>query len=176
VDTNLKPVSEFRPMTNKERLSEHTSLKMCSSCHGLIDPLGFALENFDAIGVRREKFRILFYPDVHEAKIPKKEVNLDLDVAGQVAGLPQGDFNGPRQLGEVLAGAEQCQECIVKQLFRYMTGRRETPADNPMIRQSLEDFKNSGFHLKELLVSLMKSWDTGPHERTLNAQRNNQTR
>jgi hypothetical protein len=42
----------------------------------------------------------------------------------------------------------------VKQYFRYTAGRMETPADRPIIRQVLEDFRNSQFHFKELIVSL----------------------
>ena len=94
VDTNLQPVSEFRPVTNRARLAEHTTNKACSTCHSLIDPIGFALEKFDAIGARREKAKLLFYPDVHEAKVPKKEVSLDLDTSGQIAGLPDSQFAG----------------------------------------------------------------------------------
>jgi len=176
VDTNLQPVSELRPVTNRERMTEHASNKTCSTCHSLIDPIGFALENFDAIGVRRDKYRLLFYPDVHEAKIPKKELMLDLDTSGQVAGLANPDFSGPRQLGEVLAGAPQCQECVVKQVFRYMSGRRESRGDEPLIQQSFREFRDSGFRFKELLVSLVKSWDGVSRERILNAERNNQTR
>ena len=176
VDTNLQPVSELKPVTNRERLSEHASNKSCATCHSMIDPIGFALENFDAIGVRREKARLLFYPDVHEAKIPKKEVLLDLDTTGFIAGLPNSDFSGPRQLGAVLAGAEQCQECVVKQLFRYMSGRRESRIDEPVIHKSFLQFRDSGFHFKELLISLIKSWDGAPRERISNAERNHQTR
>jgi hypothetical protein len=59
-------------------------------------------------------------------------------------------------LGSVLAVSEQCQECIAKQLFRYESGRKETAADRPIIRQSFEDFRRSGFRFQELMVSLIK--------------------
>ena len=176
VDTNLQPVSEFRPVTNRERLAEHTTNKACSTCHNLIDPIGFALEKFDAIGARREKAKLLFYPDVHEAKVPKKEVSLDLDTSGQIAGLPDSQFAGSRQLGELLAAAAQCQECVVRQVFRYMSGRRDSPGDAPLIRQTLQEFRDSGFHFKELLVSLVRSRASAPGERTVNAEHHNQTR
>jgi hypothetical protein len=81
VDTNLPPVNEDRPVTNRERLAAHTVDKACAGCHHLIDPMGFAFEKFDAVGMRREKMKLLFYPDVHEAKVPKKEVQLDLDLS-----------------------------------------------------------------------------------------------
>jgi len=44
----------------------------------------------------------------------------------------------------------------VKQYFRYLAGRLETPADRPLIRQVYEDFRNSQFRFKELMVSLVR--------------------
>jgi hypothetical protein len=98
---------------------------------------------------------LLFYPDVHEAKVPKKEIELDLDTSGQIAGIENSEFSNPRQLGQILAGAKQCQECMVKQVFRYLAGRHETPADDPRISRALADFEASGFHFRELLISLV---------------------
>jgi len=53
-----------------------------------------------------------------------------------------------------LARTQQCQECIVKQLFRYMAGRQDTPADRPRIAGALERFRSSGFHFRELIAYL----------------------
>lgn len=177
VDTNLPSVEEARPLTNRERLAVHTSDKVCAGCHHLIDPIGFGLEKFDAIGMYREKQRMLFDPEYHGADVnrPKpKEVFLTLDTAGQVAGLPEPQFTSARQLGELLARTPQCQECMVKQLFRYMSGRQDTPADIPMIRTALEDFRKSGYHYKELVVSLAEQWDLLPSERNVNVASNHQ--
>jgi hypothetical protein len=162
VDTNLPVLDQARPLTNRERLAVHTTDKTCAGCHHLIDPIGFGLEKFDAIGMYREKQKLLFYPDYHSdggKKAKPKEVLLDMDTSGQVAGLADPQFNSPRQLGELLARTPQCQECIVKQVFRYMTGRQDTRADVPVIRRALEDFRNSGFHYRELVVSLVRQWD-----------------
>jgi uncharacterized protein YuzE len=142
-------------VTNRERLAAHTTSKACSTCHNLIDPIGFGLEKFDAIGARREKVKLLFFPEVHEAKKATKEIELELDTTGQVAGIENSQFSNPRQLGEILAGSNQCQECVVKQVFRYMAGRHETAADERRISRALEDFQRSGFHFKELLISLV---------------------
>jgi hypothetical protein len=171
VDTNLPPVSENRPVTNRERLAEHTTNKACSGCHNLIDPIGFGLEKFDAIGVRREQAKLLFYPDVHEAKVAKKTVELALNTTGQIAGIENSEFSSPRQLGEILAGSKQCQECVVKQVFRYMSGRHETAADEPRISWTLEDFRKSGFHFKELLISLIQSMSSSALERSIDGER-----
>lgn len=153
VDTNLPPVDEELPRTNRERLKSHTTNPACVGCHSLIDPIGFALEKFDAVGMYHAKAKLLFYPDEHEAKVPKKQVLLDLDTTGQVTGVPNSEFQNPRELGEILARTEQCQECIVKQVFRYQAGRHETRSDAPLIQQVLKDFRASGFRFQELLVS-----------------------
>jgi len=166
VNTNLPPVSEDRPQTNRDRMQEHATNPSCATCHKLIDPIGFGLEQFDAIGAKRETFQLSF-------PVPRKEggkrgemktIDLDIDATGYVAGLSGSEFRSPSRLGEVLAESEQCQECVVKQYFRYTLGRVETPADRPLIRQVLEDFRASGFHFRELIVALMReraSLDSG---------------
>ena len=46
---------------------------------------------------------------------------------------------------------------MVKQYFRYIAGRPDAPADDPVIHRALDDFRNSGFHYKELMLSLVRS-------------------
>jgi hypothetical protein len=58
------------------------------------------------------------------------------------------------QLGAVLAKSTLCQECVVKQYFRYQAGRSDTPADRPLLNAVTENFRSSGFHFKELILSL----------------------
>jgi hypothetical protein len=160
VDTNLPPVEESRPITNRERISMHATNQACAGCHSLIDPIGFGFEKFDAIGMRHEKARLLFHPPVIDVvadrKAKPKEVELDLDTRGAVAGLKDSQFTSPRQLGELLARTPECQDCIVRQVFRYMAGRLETPADKPLLTRAAEDFRSSQFRFKELEVSLVK--------------------
>jgi hypothetical protein len=57
-------------------------------------------------------------------------------------------------MGAILAKSPQCQECIVKQYFRYSAGRPEGPADRPAIRQALERFQASQFQFKELMLAI----------------------
>jgi len=176
VDTNLPPVEESKPVTNRERLAAHTSNRSCAGCHNLIDPIGFGLEKFDAIGMRREKDKLLFYPVVEDMvaarKAKPKIVELELDTSGVVAGFEDSRFTSPRQLGEILARTPQCQECIVKQVFRYMAGRLDTPADRPLLNGALEDFRSSGFRFKELLVSLIKEREVLLARRTIHVASN----
>ena len=171
VDTNLPPVEESKPVTNRERLAMHAGNKMCAGCHNLIDPIGFGFEKFDAIGMRREKHKLLFYPNltgVAARRAKPKEIDLELDTKGWVAGLPDSEFTSPRELGELLAKSPQCQECMVKQVFRYMSGRQDTPADRPVLSQALQEFRKSDYHFKELIVALVKSRESSDSRRTVN--------
>lgn len=158
VAADLPAVTEDKPRTNRDRMSEHQSNPACSTCHSLIDPIGFGLEKFDAIGARREKVKILFFPGnlSPNRKAPPKEVLLDVDTTGSVAGIPDSNFQSPRELGRVLAASSICQECVVKQYFRYIAGRMETVADRPAIRAAFDRFRDSGFRFQEMMVALMK--------------------
>lgn len=159
VNTNLPEITEARPQTNRERLREHVTNPSCSTCHNLIDPIGFGFEKFDAIGARREKFNLRFFGENEEGgrRAAPRTIELEINTDGFVAGIPDSNFSAPRELGAVLARSPQCQECLVKQYFRYTFGRIETQADRSLIRQALEDFRNSQFRFKELIISLVRS-------------------
>ncbi|MBI2688630.1 MAG: DUF1592 domain-containing protein [Acidobacteria bacterium] len=160
VNANLPLNSREKPMTNRERLGVHLANESCASCHTLIDPIGFGFEKFDAVGQRREKLKITFTPE-RKDKGKTETIYLDFDTSGHVAGAPDSAFRSPRELGTILAGNTQCQQCVVKQLFRYYQGRMEKAGDAAVIRRSFDDFKKSGFHFQELMVSLLR-WSIFP--------------
>jgi hypothetical protein len=159
VNTNLPPIAESRPQTNRERLIEHVTNPSCATCHNLIDPIGYGFEKFDAIGARRDKVKVTFFGNYEGGtnQSQPKSVELALDTAGYLAGIPDSKFTSPRELGQVLARSPQCQECLVKQYFRYTAGRTKTAADRKLIRQAFEDFKKSQFRFRELIISLVRS-------------------
>ncbi len=162
VDANLPPFDESKPLNNRQRMSAHATSPVCASCHNLMDPIGFGLEKYDAIGERREKQKLLFFPAGEGGggrRAKSKEVLLDVDTTARVAGIANSDFSSARQLGELLARAPQCQECIVKQVFRYMAGRSITPADRPALNHAFEAFRKSDFNFKSILISLTKERD-----------------
>ena len=155
VNTNLPPFSAERPETNRERLSAHVTNPGCASCHSLIDPIGFGFEKFDAVGARRDKFE--FRTPERGKKVGVKAWTLEIDSTGFVAGVAKSAFASPSALGAVLGESAQCQECLVKQYFRYTFGRLETAADRPVIRQLTEDFRRSQYRFKTLIASMMLS-------------------
>src|SRR5437879_4885556 len=105
VNTNLPPVTEAKPQPNRDRMSEHATNPTCAPCHELIDPIGFGLEKFDAVGARREKFTLQFFTGRGEGaarRAPPKTMDLDIDATGYVAGIANSEFTSPSQLGAVL--------------------------------------------------------------------------
>lgn len=159
VNTNLPEITAAKPQTNRERMREHATNPSCATCHNLIDPIGFAFEKFDAIGARRDKYKLIFFGDDEDGdrRAQARTVELAMDTTGYVAGIPNSQFSSPRELGQVLARAPQCQECLVKQVFRYTTGRMETAADRPLLRRVTEDFRQSQFRFRELIISLVRT-------------------
>ncbi len=156
VNTTLPDPTEEKPLTRRQRLAAHVQNPVCSSCHRLMDPIGFGLENFDAIGRWRDKETILI-SSFENQRAPVKTFHLELEVGGEIAGLPNSAFSDSRQLGRILADSPVCQECVVRQIFRYSYGRLETPSDQETVRQLYGTFRDSGFHFKDLLIGLVRS-------------------
>ncbi len=156
VNTNLPPVTADNPQTNRDRMSAHATNPTCAACHTLVDPIGFGFEKFDPVGARRENLTLEFGTPGPEGKKGKtiKTVSLDLNTTGNIAGFPNSQFSSPAEMGAILAKSSQCQECIVKQYFRYSAGRAEGPADLPIIREALHRFQGSQFQFKELILAI----------------------
>lgn len=156
VNANLPPVTKDQPRTQRDRLKIHLANESCASCHTLIDPIGLGLEKFDAIGGYREKLNLTIFPTREERNEEAKKVELELDTHGNIAGIPHSEFSTPRELGKILADTPQCQQCVAKQLFRWMAGRHERGADKLVIDDAFEDFKRTGFQFQELMIALAK--------------------
>ena len=99
--------------TLRQRLVQHMSDAACSSCHALMDPLGFAFEHFDALGAYRAN-----------------EGGLAIDDSGTVDGQA---FTGPRELAAALRANPSVTSCLARQIYRYATGHLETDGEAPVL-------------------------------------------
>ncbi|MCA9126216.1 MAG: DUF1592 domain-containing protein [Planctomycetales bacterium] len=150
VSATLPEITEERPMTNRQRLNVHLNSDACSSCHRLIDPIGFGFEQYNPIGAFSEKM-------VVRIEGQEDALQLALDTSAQVQGIDNSQFSTPKQLGIILASSEVCQKAVVKQLFRFAFGRQETVDDEQVIERLLRDFQASEFRFQELIMSLVTS-------------------
>jgi hypothetical protein len=97
---------------------------------------------------------------------------LPIDTKGSIVGIADSTFSSPRELGAILAATPQCQECIVKQFFRYAAGRMETGADGPALDRVYQDFKTSNYNFKEMMVSVIRSREFPGEERSVRVATN----
>lgn len=152
VNSVLPEIAEEKPLTNRQRLDVHLNSEACASCHRLIDPIGYGLEQYDAIGGFHEKMALRF--GTRENPTTKE---LDLDTSAYIQGMENSEFSRPKELGKLLASNETCQRCIVKQFFRYTFGREESAADQPIIEEAYGRFRDSGFRFRELIMAIVTS-------------------
>jgi hypothetical protein len=139
---DVAPVFEESPTdsmtTKRQKLAAHRETgSTCTGCHALMDPLGLPLENFDAIGAYRET-----------------EHGLPIDASGDLDGVP---FNGPLELGQLLSQNEKVAACMVRNLYRYATGRLEAPGEEAAIRGLVNQFQADGRDLRKLMLALVAS-------------------
>ncbi|MCH2118958.1 MAG: DUF1585 domain-containing protein, partial [Pirellulales bacterium] len=117
----------------------------CADCHRKIDPLGFALENFDAIGGWRDKY----------------EGNASIDSAGT---LPSGErFQTFPQFRKLLvARQDQFNRCLTEKLMTYALGRELEIGDRPSVDKILTELERREGGLKDLirLVVLSKPFQS----------------
>jgi len=141
VDTNLadnKPGAA--PKSIRERLAQHRSSASCNGCHSVIDPLGFALENFDVIGGWRS---------VDESGKP-------VDASGSTLGGAKVEgLSGLRSL--LLDQPEQFPRTVTEKLLAYALGRRIEYYDEPAVRKIVRDAAAQNYRWSSIIVGIVKS-------------------
>jgi len=162
VNTTLPAVMEDKPMSNRDRLAIHLSNPSCAACHRLVDPIGFGLEQFDAIGRFREKQVALVFPTIDKRRNQgtRREgvpVQIPVDTTASIVGIPNSNFTTAAEAGRILAESPVCQRCVVKQYFRYAMNRPESAADQPAIDAIFDRFRRSGFKFQELILGVVTS-------------------
>ena len=141
VNTTLdEPKGGALPPTIRERLAQHRTNAVCSTCHSAIDPLGFALENFDAIGGWRNT----------------DESGKPVDASGSlVSGATVRGLSGLRAL--LLEEPDQFPRTVTAKLFAYALGRRLEYYDRPAVRQIVRDAAAGDYRWSSLVMGIVKS-------------------
>lgn len=157
VETDLNAKEGDAPSSLRVRLEIHRQVKSCNQCHGVIDPLGLALENFDVIGAWR----------VREA-----DTRQPIDASTV---LPDGTpVNGVVALREALSRRpEQFAWALTQKLMVYATSRELEAHDMPQVRQIVRDAARNNYRFFDLVKGVVKSdafrlqaepHDTGRHD------------
>jgi hypothetical protein len=143
-DIVINPPPASPGLTTRERFAVHTENEQCAGCHVLIDPVGFGLESYDALG----RFRTT-------------ENGLPIDASGELAYTDdleiEGPFTGALELAEKLAASQQVRDCVMGQAFTFAMGRVPETADECTLENVRARFADSGGSLRELLVAIATS-------------------
>jgi hypothetical protein len=134
VEADLPDPIDGQPETKRQQLEAHATDPVCAACHSLTDPIGLALEHYDALGGWRET-----------------DQGLAIDPSGELDGMPFGDAV---ELGTHLAEHPQVAECMVKNLYRYAVGHIEQPEEDEAIDALVEVFEASGWDLSAVIAEL----------------------
>jgi hypothetical protein len=124
----------------REQMAQHRANPVCASCHAQMDQLGFALENFDAIGEWR---------DTDASGLP-------IDASGV---LPDGStFKGPAELRKILMNhADDFMTTFTEKLLTYALGRGLGYSDAPAVRQIKRDAQGANYRFASLILGIVKS-------------------
>ncbi len=136
---NVPPFNEQATGTMRERMVQHRTNPACSGCHSVMDPVGFAMENFDAIGHWRTK-----------------DAGAPIDASGA---LPDGTkVEGPASVITTLAAhPEQFVRTTTEMMLTYALGRGLEYYDMPVVRTIARNAAKKDYRFSELVLGIVKS-------------------
>ena len=124
----------------REQLEQHRKNAPCSGCHRIIDPPGFALENFNSVGQYRDR-------DADGAPI---------DTAGVLADGTK--VNGPAALREaILSRPEAFVTTLTERMLTYALGRGVEPADMPVVRRIVKKAAQNDYRFASVIMGIVES-------------------
>jgi hypothetical protein len=126
-------------LSMRQRMEQHRANPVCASCHAMMDPLGLALENFDAVG----KWRTI------------GEDSARIDAAG---GMPGGAaFEGASGLRQALLTSDRFVATLTERMMTYALGRGLEYYDSPAVRTILRDTAADDYRLQSLIIGIVQS-------------------
>jgi hypothetical protein len=138
-DIDTKPGQKV--LTLRERMENHREQPSCNNCHGVIDPLGMALENYNAVGQWRDIDRFAQAP---------------IDAVGQLASGEA--VTGVADLRSALAGnPDQFVQTLTEKLMTYALGRAVQYYDMPLVRQIVRDVAEQDDRFDAIIRGIVES-------------------
>jgi len=126
-------------LSMRQRMEQHRANPVCASCHSMMDPLGLALENFDAVG----RWRTV------------GEGSGSIDASG---GFPGGaTFVGPAGLRDALMGSDRFVATLTEKMLIYALGRGLEHYDAPAVRAILRESATGGYRMSSLIAGIVQS-------------------
>lgn len=127
-------------LTTRERVTIQTRSEACQACHSMINPLGFSLEHYDAVG----RFRTTERGQPIDASGSYRPVEGDM-----------AEFVGARQLAQYLAHSDEVARSFAQQLFHHLAKQPVLAYSSTDLDELTNRFVDSGYHIQKLMVSIM---------------------
>jgi hypothetical protein len=141
VETDLAPVVGDVPKSVRERLALHREVPSCNQCHGVIDPLGQALENFDAVG---------------QWRLRERDSGVEIDSSGQL--VDGAEILGPAGLREALTSRpERFVQALTEKLMVYALGRGLEWYDMPVVRSIVDAAAENDYRFSDIVRGIAES-------------------
>jgi len=139
VETDLTPKAGEAPKTLRARMEEHHTNPNCASCHMLFEPMGFAMENFNAVGAWRTQ-----------------DAGMDIDATAMTNdGMPLEGVNSLRELTAL--NGDQFALVVTEKLLTYAIGRGVEYEDMPLVRSITREAAEDDYHFSALLMAVIES-------------------
>jgi hypothetical protein len=135
----LRATSNGSVLSMRQRMAEHRANPVCASCHSMMDPLGLALENFDAVG----RWRTI------------GESSEAIDASGAMPGAAS--FVGPAGLRQSLLGSERFVATLTEKMLTYALGRGLEYYDAPAVRAILKNATAEDYRMTSLILGIVQS-------------------
>jgi hypothetical protein len=137
VELNVKEPPVDPTLTTRERFAAHREVEPCKSCHVMLDPIGYGLENFDGVGLWRDT-----------------ENGKPIDSTGEIPRVDvKGAFSGPVELAKKIASSQDASNCFADKWLAFAYGRIMSDADTCSRTQLESAFRQSGGNVKSLLLA-----------------------
>jgi hypothetical protein len=136
VVTVLRDPDPGEMITTRDLVAEH-EMPGCVACHGLMDPIGLALENFDAVG----QFRA-------------DQNGITIDPSGNLDGI---EFSSAEGLGQALSEHDDLAPCFIRNLHAYAAGHTTLPDEEAVIAGVAAELVDNGYDLRGAVISVAQS-------------------
>jgi hypothetical protein len=134
--------------TTRQQVEAKTAAPACKGCHGMINPFGFGLEGFDAIGRAR----------AHEATATAGLLPVDASGSTTLDGATEAtSWSSALELANALASSQEARRCFTQNLYRFAHRRPADPQDDPEINAITGDFIASGEQITALVLRVVDS-------------------